>query len=111
MLPFLLTFSTPALLLRAVAAALVAGEQHRRSQSPMSPPPLPANHIDPRWRTSDVIGVARGIDADQAFERLPILADALMDAGCEDEQILGHCRGHGPYVRGCWVVDLVLRKE
>jgi hypothetical protein len=63
-----------------------------------------------QWRTSDVLGVARGIYDDRAFERMPILADALMDAGCEDEEIIGHCRGKGPHVRGCWVVDLVLGK-
>ena len=42
---------------------------------------------------------------------LPILADALQDAGCEDADILGHCRSGGPHVRGCWVVDLVLGKS
>jgi hypothetical protein len=67
--------------------------------------------FDPRWRTSDVVGVARAIYDDKAFERMPILADALMDAGCEDEQVISHCRGDGPHVRGCWVVDLVLEKE
>jgi hypothetical protein len=67
--------------------------------------------FDPRWRTSDVVGLARAIYDDKAFERMPILADALMDAGCEDEQIIAHCRGDGPHVRGCWVVDLVLGKE
>jgi hypothetical protein len=67
--------------------------------------------FDPRWRTADSVGVARGIYEDRAFERMPILADALMDAGCADEQVLGHCRGAGPHVRGCWVVDLVLGKE
>jgi hypothetical protein len=67
--------------------------------------------FDPRWRTSDVVGIARGIYDDLAFERMPILADALMDAGCEDEQIIGHCRGHGPHVKGCWLVDLVLGNE
>lgn len=65
----------------------------------------------PRWRTADVVGLARGIYEDRAFERMPLLADALMDAGCDDEQILGHCRGEGPHVRGCWVVDLVLDKH
>jgi hypothetical protein len=40
--------------------------------------------------------------------RLLILADALEDAGCTDADILGHLRGHGPHVRGCWVVDLCL---
>jgi hypothetical protein len=67
--------------------------------------------FDPRWRTSDVIGVAQGIYDEKAFVRLPILADALMDAGCEDEQIISHCRSKGPHVRGCWVVDLVLGKK
>jgi hypothetical protein len=67
--------------------------------------------FDPRWRTSDVVGLARAIYDDRAFERMPILADALMDAGCEHEEIIGHCRGAGPHVRGCWVVDLILGKE
>jgi hypothetical protein len=67
--------------------------------------------FDPRWRTADVLGLARGIYEDRAFERLPLLADALMDAGCADEQVIGHCRSEGPHVRGCWVVDLVLDKE
>ena len=67
--------------------------------------------FDPRWQTSDVVGLARAIYDDKAFERMPILADALMDAGCEKEQIIAHCRGDGPHVRGCWVVDLVLGKE
>jgi len=67
--------------------------------------------IDPRWRTSDVVGLAGAIYEDRAFDRMPVLADALMDAGCADEQVIGHCRGQGPHVRGCWVVDLVLGKE
>ena len=66
----------------------------------------------PAWRTTDVTLLARGIYDDRAFDRMPILADALQDAGCEDEQILGHCRDRGQvHVRGCWVVDLVLGKE
>jgi hypothetical protein len=67
--------------------------------------------FDPRWRTADTVGLARGIYEDRAFDRLPLLADALMDAGCADEQVLEHCRSEGPHVRGCWVVDLVLGKE
>jgi len=67
--------------------------------------------FDPRWRSADAVGLARGIYEDRAFDRLPLLADALMDAGCADEQVLGHCRGDGPHARGCWVVDLVLGKE
>jgi hypothetical protein len=62
----------------------------------------------PGWRTSDVVGVARGVYDGRAFGRLPVLADALQDAGCAEERLLAHCRGPGPHVRGCWVVDLVL---
>jgi hypothetical protein len=63
-----------------------------------------------RWHTSDVVGLARGIYEDDAFDRLPLLADALMDAGCADEDVLGHCRSAGPHVRGCWVVERSLGK-
>jgi len=67
--------------------------------------------FDPRWLTTDVVALARGIYEDRAFDRLPLLADALMDAGCDSDDILSHCRSEGPHVRGCWVVDLVLGKE
>ena len=60
--------------------------------------------------TSTVRGLAEGIYAERAFDRMPILADALEDAGCDNADILAHCRGDGPHVRGCWVVDLVLGK-
>ena len=43
--------------------------------------------------------------------RLPILADALEDAGCGDVDILAHLRGPGPHVRGCWAVDPLLGRE
>ena len=65
----------------------------------------------PGWRTADVLGLARGIYADRAFDRLPLLADALMDAGCDSDDLLAHCRDEGPHARGCWVVDLLLGKE
>ncbi|MDB5312003.1 MAG: hypothetical protein JWO38_6205 [Gemmataceae bacterium] len=63
---------------------------------------------DPSWLTSAAISLAQGIYADRAFDRFPILADALQDAGCDHPDILAHCRSDGPHVRGCWVVDLVL---
>jgi hypothetical protein len=63
------------------------------------------------WCTTDTLGVGRGIYEDRAFDRMPLLADALMDAGCDDDQILAHCCSDGPHVRGCWVVDLVLGKS
>ena len=67
--------------------------------------------LDSSWLTSTVRSLAEGIYADRAFDRLPILADALMDAGCEDEDVVNHCRGHGSHVRGCWVLDLILGKQ
>jgi hypothetical protein len=66
--------------------------------------------VNPAWLTSTVTELARGIYEERAFDRLPILADALMDAGCDDAELLDHCRSAGPHVRGCWVVDLVLGK-
>ena len=67
--------------------------------------------FNPDWLTSTVIALSRGIYEDRAFDRLPILADALEDAGCENEDVIVHCGSDGPHVRGCWVVDLVLGKE
>jgi hypothetical protein len=67
--------------------------------------------VDRRWRTADTVGLARGIYEDRASERMPVLADALMDAGCDDERVNGHCRDAGPHVRGCWVVDCILGRE
>lgn len=60
------------------------------------------------WRTSDTLALATMIDETQAFGHMPILGDALMDAGCEDEEVIQHCRSSAPHVRGCWLVDMVL---
>jgi hypothetical protein len=76
--------------------------------------PFRTPHLDPAWLTWEggtVRKLAEGIYQDQAFDRLPILADALEEAGCADEQVLAHCRGGGPHVRGCWVLDLLLGRE
>jgi hypothetical protein len=67
--------------------------------------------LDRAWLTSTVVALARQMYDARDFSPMPILADALQDAGCDNEDILGHCRGPGPHVRGCWVVDLVLGKE
>ena len=66
---------------------------------------------NPAWLTPTVVSLAEGIYADRAYDRLPVLADALRDAGCEDPDVVSHCRGPGSHVRGCWVVDLVLGRE
>jgi hypothetical protein len=64
--------------------------------------------VDPAWRTSDVLAMCRGMYESRDFAAMPILADALQDAECENAAVLDHCRGAGPHVRGCWVVDLLL---
>jgi hypothetical protein len=63
-----------------------------------------------RWNHGTVPAIARRVYDERTFHDLPILADALEDAGCTDSDILAHCRGQGPHVRGCWVVDLLLGK-
>ncbi|MBP3957234.1 hypothetical protein J8F10_18390 [Gemmata sp. G18] len=66
--------------------------------------------VEPSWLTSTVTALANGIYTEKAFDRLPILADALMDAGCSHDDLLNHLRSDGPHVRGCWALDLVLGK-
>lgn len=63
--------------------------------------------LAPSWRTEAVVAFAEDIYAERAFERMPVLADALEDAGCAHADVLSHCRGDGPHVKGCWVVDLL----
>jgi len=72
-------------------------------------PPAPTFHR--AWLTATVTTLARQMYESRDFGAMPILADALQDAGCDSAAILDHCRGPGPHVRGCWVVDLVLEKE
>jgi hypothetical protein len=66
--------------------------------------------FSPAWKTQNVIDLATTIFNDNAFDRMPILADALMDAGCEDETIINHCRHETHHVRGCWLVDEIMGK-
>src|SRR6478736_4408681 len=60
------------------------------------------------WRTTSTTGLAAAMYESRDFSALPILADALEDAGCDAAEVLAHCRGFGPHVLGCWAVDLVL---
>jgi hypothetical protein len=55
--------------------------------------------------------LAGTIAATDAFDRLPELADALEEAGCTDDELLGHCREPGPHARGCWAVGVLGREE
>jgi hypothetical protein len=68
--------------------------------------------FDPAWRTDTAVSLARTMYDSREFGAMLILADALQDAGCEDEQVLNHCRdANQVHVRGCWVCDLVLGKN
>ena len=67
--------------------------------------------FSPSWRTDTAVSLARGMYESRDFGAMPILADALQDAGCDNDDILNHCRTPGEHVRGCWVVDLVLGNE
>jgi hypothetical protein len=76
--------------------------------------PFQSITIDSVWLTATsrtVPKVARTIYDERAFDRLPILADALEDAGCDNTAILDHCRSGGEHARGCWVLDLLLGKK
>ena len=70
--------------------------------------------IDPAWRGWNdgmAVRIARAIYDERAFDRMPVLADALEDAGCDDPDILSHCRGPGPHYRGCFLLDALLDRE
>ena len=58
-----------------------------------------------------VTGIAEGIAEGGTFQDVPVLADALEDAGCTRQPMLDHCRGPGPHGVGCWVLDSVLGKS
>jgi hypothetical protein len=68
--------------------------------------------FEKKWRTDTALTLARQMYESRDFGAMPILADALQDAGCDNEEILNHCRDTSlTHIRGCWVVDLVLGKE
>ena len=61
-----------------------------------------------RWNDGVVAKLARGVYEGWAFDRFPILADALEDAGCDDAELLGHLRGPSPHVRWCFALGGIL---
>jgi hypothetical protein len=73
--------------------------------------PFRPTMIDPvwlQWRNGLIPSMARVISDKRCFRNLPILADALEEAGCQDAEVLKHCREPMEHVRGCWVVDFLL---
>jgi hypothetical protein len=75
------------------------------------PHPHSPTKLSSAWHTPTVVSLAQAIYDERAFDRMPILGDALEDAGCTTEEILEHCRSGCEHVRGCWVVDCLLGKE
>ncbi len=74
--------------------------------------PLRPTTFSSEWRTSTAVALAGAMYESREFSVMPILADALQDAGCDSADILDHCRDvNQVHVRGCWVIDLVLGKE
>jgi hypothetical protein len=70
--------------------------------------PVALRHLWRVWEGGTVVKLARAIYDGRRFEDLPVLGDALEDAGCADEAVLAHCRGPGEHVRGCWLLDGLL---
>jgi len=68
--------------------------------------------FDPMWRSDTALSLAKQMYESRDFSAMPILADALQDAGCDNDDIFDHCRdASGVHVRGCWVVDMLLGKS
>jgi hypothetical protein len=68
-------------------------------------------NLDPRWLNFNVIETATAIYESREFDEMGVLADALLNAGCDSDELLNHCRGDGPHVFGCWVLDLIRSKR
>jgi hypothetical protein len=75
--------------------------------------PLPFRRVavPPAWKTKEVISLAGAMYEEGAFDRMPQLTDALLDAGCDEPDILDHCLSSRGHVRGCWLVDILLGWE
>jgi hypothetical protein len=72
--------------------------------------PLKPAPVRPEWLSSAVVSLARGIDRDRAYDQMPLLMDALMDAGCNSDEVLDHCREPDHYP-GCWLIDQLLNRS
>ena len=64
--------------------------------------------VHPDWLTTNVVSLAQTIYDNGAYDRIPILGDAIEEAGCNNTNILDHCRSETEHVRGCWVIDALL---
>jgi hypothetical protein len=102
--------------LASVAAWFSAREAERAAQADLlrdifGPLPFRAAALAPSvlaWNDRLVVRLARAIYEERAFDRMGILADALLDAGCDNDEVVAHCREQGSHQRGCWSLDLLL---
>jgi hypothetical protein len=76
--------------------------------NPFRPEPIDPSWLS--WQQGTILSMARSIYEDRAWDRMPVLGDALEDAGCTNAVILAHCHEDGPHARGCWLVDSLLNK-
>lgn len=71
----------------------------------------PFRRTEPTWVSADAVRLAQALYEERAWDQLPILGDALEEAGCSDDEVLQHCRGPVLHTRGCWAIDLVLGRR
>jgi hypothetical protein len=102
-----------------VMACREAGETARRSEHAAQSHilrdvfhgPLRPVRVRGRWRSPAVLGLARTLYEDRTFNLMPDLGNALEEAGCDESEILSHCRQPAEHTRGCWVVDALLLRS
>ncbi len=113
-------YTTPSQTAAAFAAAAAARGRRREKKAQrellrdLFGNPFRPTRVQPAWRAwngGTLVRMAQVIYDEHRFGDLPILADALEEAGCADRAILSHCRSGGGHARGCWVVDQLLGKE
>jgi hypothetical protein len=109
MIPVLGRMCDAELIARSPAVAAFEKSPHDASGKPL---PMPI--IDPAWLSWNVgciRAIVEGIRTRRAFEGMPILADALQDAGCEDTVLLDHCRAHADHTAKCWALKLLFESK
>jgi hypothetical protein len=117
-----LTAGASALTVARLAACTIPGgtareahmaEQADRLRDIFGPLPFRPATVHPHvlaWNDRLVVRLTQAIYDERRWGDMPLLGDALLDAGCDDDEVLAHCRAGGEHVRGCWVVDLLLGK-
>jgi hypothetical protein len=74
----------------------------------------PTPSVDSAWLSQHngrIRKLAKRMYDSRDFSDMPVLGELLEEVGCNVAAILNHCRERGPHVRGCWVLDLILKKE